>query len=61
MDENQFWIGFTLVKGIGAVRFQRLLEYFGNAESAWVANPFELAEAGLSSKLIERLISVRDK
>ncbi len=61
MDENQFWIGFTLVKGIGAVRFQRLLEYFGNAESAWVANPSELAEAGLSSKLIERLISVRDK
>jgi DNA processing protein len=61
MDEKRYWIGFTLVKGIGAVRFQRLLEHFGDAESAWSANPAELAEAGLSTKLIERLVAVREK
>ena len=61
MDDKRYWIGFTLVKGIGAVRFQRLLEHFGDAESAWSANPAELAEAGLSSKLIERLVAVREK
>ena len=60
MDEKRYWIGFTLVKGIGAVRFQRLLEYFGDAESAWGANLAELAEAGLSTKLAERLIAVRE-
>ena len=61
MDDKQFWIGFTLVKGIGAVRFQRLLERFGSAESAWNAAPAELAEAGLSLKLIERLVAVRGR
>jgi DNA processing protein len=61
MDDKRYWIGFTLVKGIGAVRFQRLLECFGDAESAWRAAPAELAEAGLSLKMIERLAAVRQK
>lgn len=61
MDDKRYWIGFTLIKGIGAVRFQRLLERFGDAESAWGAAPAELAQAGLSLKLIERLVTVREK
>jgi len=61
MNDKRFWIGFTLVKGIGAVRFQRLLDRFGDAEAAWGANPVELAEAGLSLKLIERLVAIREK
>jgi DNA processing protein len=61
MEDKRYWIGFTLVKGIGAVRFQRLLERFGDAESAWRAAPADLAGAGLSLKLIERLIAVREK
>jgi DNA processing protein len=59
MEELRYWIGFTLVKGIGAVRFQRLLDRFGDAESAWKASPVALAEAGLGGKLIERLEQVR--
>ncbi|MGD8404759.1 MAG: DNA-processing protein DprA [Anaerolineales bacterium] len=61
MNDRRYWIGFTLVKGIGAVRFQRLLDRFGDAESAWNAAPAELAETGLSRKLIERLVALRDK
>ena len=61
MNDKRYWIGFTLVKGIGAVRFQRLLERFGDAESAWKAAPAELAGAGLSLKMIERLVAVREK
>ena len=61
MDNKRYWIGFTLVKGIGAVRFQRLLDRFGDAETAWGANPVALAEAGLSAKLIERVIALRQK
>jgi len=56
MDDKRYWIGFTLIKGIGAVRFQRLLDRF-----AWKAAPAELAEAGLSLKLIERLVAMREK
>ena len=54
MDERVYWIGFNLVKGIGAVRFQSLLDHFGDAESAWNASPEELSQAGLSEKIIER-------
>ena len=61
MDDKRYWIGFTLVKGIGAVRFQRILERFGDAESAWRATPADLAGAGLSLKMIERLVAVREK
>jgi DNA processing protein len=61
MDDKRYWIGFTLVKGVGAVRFQRLLERFGDAESAWKASPADLARAGLGLKMIERLVAVREK
>lgn len=61
MDDKRYWIGFTLVKGVGAVRFQRLLERFGDAESAWRAAPADLAAAGLGLKMIERLIAIRKK
>jgi DNA processing protein len=61
MDDKLYWIGFTLIKGIGAVRFQRLLDRFGDGESAWKAAPADLAGAGLNLKMIERLVSVREK
>ena len=60
MDDRRYWVGFTLVKGIGAVRLQALLDYFGDAERAWNASPFDLVAAGLSSKLAERVIQVRN-
>jgi len=59
MDDRRYWVGFTLVKGIGAVRLQALLDYFGNVESAWSAKPLDLVAAGLSPKLAERVIQVR--
>jgi len=59
MDDKRFWLGFTLVKGIGAVRLQTLLDAFGSLESAWNASPFELVSAGLNPKLAERLVAAR--
>ncbi|MFN8387300.1 MAG: DNA-processing protein DprA, partial [Anaerolineales bacterium] len=59
MDDKKFWVGFNLIKGIGAVRMQGLVAYFGDLESAWKATPNELAEAGLGSKVIERVLQVR--
>src|SRR5512138_3152049 len=60
MDEKKYWIGFNLIKGIGAVRMQGLLSYFGDLESAWGASPADLAGAGLSLKLIERVVQARE-
>lgn len=59
MDDRRFWVGFNLVKGIGAVRLQALLDAFGDLETAWKASSAELVRAGLSPKLAERVTQVR--
>ena len=59
MDEQIFWIGLNLVKGIGAARFQLLLDHFGDARTAWEASPSALRSAGLSEKIAENLIQMR--
>ncbi|RPI30929.1 MAG: DNA-protecting protein DprA [Chloroflexota bacterium] len=58
-DSRLYWIGFNLVKGIGAVRFRALLDVFGDAESAWKAPADALRSAGLSARIIENLVKVR--
>lgn len=59
MDDKKYWVGFNLIKGIGAVRMQALINHFDNLESAWKAAPVDLAGAGLSLKLIERIVQAR--
>ena len=39
VDPRMYWVGFNMVKGIGAVRFKALVEAFGSAETAWNATP----------------------
>jgi DNA processing protein len=59
MNDKRYWIGFNLIKGIGAVRLQALIQHFGDLEVAWKASPPDLAEAGLGRKVIERVIQAR--
>jgi DNA processing protein len=59
MNDKRFWIGFNLVKGIGAVRMRALLAYFDSLADAWVASPDQLREAGLSPKVAETVAKVR--
>jgi DNA processing protein len=58
-DPKLYWIGFNLVKGIGAVRTQMLLDAFGDLQTAWKASTGALRQAGLSQKLVETFIQVR--
>ncbi|RLC79548.1 MAG: DNA-protecting protein DprA [Chloroflexi bacterium] len=61
-DKNKkYWVGFSLVKGIGPTRFRRLVEHFGSAEAAWKAQPSELARAGLDRRSIENLLTTRQR
>lgn len=60
MDDKKYWIGFNLIKGIGAVRMQGLVAYFGDLEPAWRASLADLAGAGLGLKLIERVVAARE-
>jgi DNA processing protein len=59
MIDKRYWIGFNLIKGIGAVRMQALIRHFGELENAWNAAPIDLARAGLGLKLIERIVQAR--
>ncbi|MEA4909496.1 MAG: DNA-processing protein DprA, partial [Anaerolineaceae bacterium] len=59
MDPKPYWIGFNLVKGVGAVRLKALLEYFGSLEIAWQASPETLRAAGLPQKVVQNLVRVR--
>jgi DNA processing protein len=54
-----YWVGFNLVKGIGAVRIKALIDHFGDLQLAWHAPADALQAAGLSSKLAERVIQLR--
>jgi DNA processing protein len=59
MDERLFWVGLNLVKGIGAVRLQKLLDHFGDAQTAWEAPPFALKSIGLEERIVDSLLEVR--
>lgn len=58
-DPQRYWVAFTLVKGIGSVRFRGLLDHFGDAQSAWHAPAQALRQAGLSGKIIQNLLDLR--
>jgi DNA processing protein len=58
-DPRPFWIAFSLVKGIGAVRFRAVLDYFGDPEIAWNAPAEALRAAGLGERTVENLVRLR--
>ena len=61
MADIAYWLGFSLIPGIGPVRVRRLLDYFGDLETAWSAPSAELARAGLDARAVESLVSRRGR
>lgn len=59
MSDTKYWVGFTLIPGIGRVRLSRLEQYFGEMERAWQASATELEMAGLDNRSIESIIARR--
>jgi DNA processing protein len=58
-DTRAYWLGFSLVKGIGPARVRALLDAFGDAATAWKASREELSSVGLHPTLIDALIEAR--
>jgi len=58
-DTKRFWVAFNLVKGIGPARLRALLEYFGDARTAWLASENQLTGAGLSPRLVANVTQCR--
>jgi len=59
--ELKYWLGFSLVPGIGRVRISQLKQYFGALESAWHAPESRLKQAGLDSRSIDALLTLRPR
>ncbi len=59
MDDLRYWIGFNLVKGVGAARLRRLLDHFGSLAEAWTASNDEIRAAGLDRRTTESLLAAR--
>ncbi len=55
MQEREAWLAFSHVRGMGAVRFRKLLNHFGSLKLAWEAPEYALLEAGMTEKLIQSL------
>lgn len=61
MDPKAYWVGFNLVKGIGAVRLKQVLDFYGSLEIAWDSPSSGLISAGLPQKVIENFIQVKQQ
>ncbi|MCK4964847.1 MAG: DNA-protecting protein DprA, partial [Dehalococcoidia bacterium] len=61
MSDTKYWVGFTLIPGIGRVRLSRLEQHFGKLERAWQASATELEMAGLDNRSIEAITAMRPK
>jgi len=57
----KYWVGFSIIPGIGRVKFAQLENYFGNLENAWKAAPAELKHAGLDSHSVHAITSWQPK
>jgi DNA processing protein len=59
MEAKAYWVGFNLVRGIGAVRMKNIIDHFGNLEIAWNAPAEALISAGLPGRVVENFIHMR--
>ena len=60
-NNTKYWVGFNLVKGIGPVRLEKLLQYFGDIQAAWEARSYHLQAAGLNDNLVKQIIEIRKR
>ena len=57
--EALYWVAFGRVGGIGGVRLRRLYDHFGTLSDAWAAGAGELIAAGLDTRLVEKVVHLR--
>ncbi len=60
MSERLYWLGFSLARGFGPVRVQRLLDSFGSLKTAWHAPRASLQEAGIDRRTLKAFVPLRD-
>lgn len=61
LDERYYWLGLTLMQGIGSIRIKQLLSFFGSAEKAWHAHEADLRKSGLPDATRQKFLQQRQK
>jgi DNA processing protein len=59
--DTKYRVGFSLIPGIGRVKFGQLETYFDSLEDAWQASPSDLKQAGLDRGVVRAITSWRPK
>ncbi|NOK60322.1 MAG: putative Rossmann fold nucleotide-binding protein DprA/Smf involved in DNA uptake [Chloroflexi bacterium AL-W] len=59
MQHIHYYLGFNLTPGIGPMRLNRLIDYFGSIDEAWKASASDLRSSGLDRKSCEALLATR--
>jgi DNA processing protein len=54
LDERNYWLGFSVLPGMGPAKFRKLLEEFGTAKAAWEAKKPEFSTENYLKKLKEK-------
>lgn len=61
MEPKAYWVGFNLVKGIGAIRLKQILDFYGSLDVAWNSPSSGLLAAGLPKKVVENFNQVKNQ
>lgn len=61
LDEVKYWVGFSLIPGIGRAKFSLLQNHFSNLGRAWHASAAELSSAGLDAKSVDTIVAWRPR
>lgn len=59
LESAKYWVGFSLIPGIGRIKLSLLEAYFGDLEKAWHAPEGHLKAAGLDGKSVEGIVEAR--
>lgn len=59
LSEHKFWLGFSLITGIGLKRILGLLNEFGSLGSAWSSSETRLRQSSLENNLVTHFIDQR--
>ena len=58
-SDVKYWVGFTLIRGIGRSRVSLLERHFGDLEKAWHAGAGELSASGLDQRSVDAIVTAR--
>ena len=60
-EELKYWVAFSGIPGVGRVRIAQLKDHFGSLQDAWKAPQGKLKQAGLDSRSVDALVTLRPR